>query len=486
MRTPVFTATIIGILILQSGAAFSQSHSTPDYTTEKGLQEASFGASIGQLNASFDNRIAAQKNAISRAQAALDQCRGQKEINDIQAKQQKNAAYVGALGGAMQSAPATVGAIIDRSRMKVAEQKAAVVAERAELVKTIESQREKLGVSVSKSKDKVIVNTNFCEGKFADQLANAKEVEAQAARSKDMVAVMQAQSQAQNIQRNIERCESTQRDLSRQYTDDLRELTQKEGQLAQANNHVISTAGQLAATGLTGVLAGALTAEPAAKAQGKIAGVNEKLCLQQGQFAVNDAERRLQELEKERAQQLLDANIAKAARDLAAAKMKDLKTPAGVVEPGGAGQKAGFNPALAANGGGGSPASAGGGGGGPSGGGGGGANWGFGGEGDGDEPGGSSLPESPSNASFSGEGMASNGGGGSGGDSFGSFGDKPEEAAGEEREVAGEGAIAALGDGGLNVMINRMRMIHAKHAAVLLQSQDLSEVAKGLKNSSQL
>ncbi len=484
METPVFLAPIlrnlrhsslglIALGMMGSFSAIAQSSNGHDLTTDMGIQEATFASQLGQMNASYDAQIAAQKAAIQRAQAQIDQCNAQTEIQALQTKQQQSAARVQSLAPLFNSAPQAVGAVVDRMSAGVADKKVQLD---ADIAATNDEIRR------AKSQNKVTVK--------GDGSVTAKYDSCQKHKDNELAATDPTAELRHSMQ--YQRCEDSIRNLARDLSDQRREQAQRQQQIKQANSHLVSSGAVLAAQGLSGVLMNELTAKPLAKSQGKVGEINKQMCLQQANFGIADAQRRLQQLEKERAQGLLDANIAKAARDLALARAAEERLPTGVVSAGGVAPKSGFVPkGPAANGlaGGGAV----GGGGGGAGGGGAGAGstqWGFGGDGGGEEPGGSPLPKSPASATFSGTAMAASGGGESGFGGFGGANPAEQDIEGPSpASVDGEydASLAQInGDGGLNVLLNRMRLIHARHAVTLLQSQDLSEVATGIPSASNL
>ncbi len=455
--------------------AWGQSHLGLDdgggLQNDNEINEARWNSQFASMNASFDNQIAAQKNAIDRANALKDQCKNEKDVGDISAKQQKTAATVQALTGLAAPVMQTAGSAIERAKVDVAGNTKKLTDEKNEILAlaksesvTINGKNEK---ALTVKGDKVIGNANVC-----DDVPPLKE----GASGTD---IMVRDSQ-------IEKCRNKIRELARDANDQIRERNTQLAALSQAGGQLLGHSMQLAAAGLGGVLAVGMSGSQN-KAQGKVSGIQLQSCMQQAAFQIADAERKLQELEKKRAQQMLDMNIAKAADDLARKRAREAKSPVAVVQSNvKKDPKTGF-PFPKSDGGGGAPGGGGASGGGSAGGGGGSPQWGFNQGGEGDEPGGSSLPVTEDGTSFAGEGAG--GGGDSGG--FGTFGEKPAEAGPEPAAVDGEEAVAegtieGAGDGGLDTMMIRMRNIHAKYASTLLQSQDLSQVATGIKNPSDL
>jgi hypothetical protein len=467
----------LGFLYLagMAGLTSAQSHlelNDGSPQTDNEINEAQWNSRFAALNTQFDNQIAAQRAAIDRANALKDQCKNDKDISDINAKQQKNQQTVQALSGLAQPAMQTVGSLYERSQLDVAKNKAEVLAEQAAVIEEIKSAKGNNGRKQFKfQNNRVSFDSDSCPSVEPTPKGTV---------------TTDAMFAAQNANLARTNCITQGNQQARDYNDDLRAINDKLAKLAQANSQLIAHGAQLAASGVGGLLVAGMSGSQN-KAQGKVAGIGMQSCLQQAAFTIADGERKLQQLEKQRAQQMLDLNIAKAADDLARKGLKDVKGPVAVVQKGALAKADKFK--LPAKGdGGGAPAA---GGGGSSGGGGGGsggaAPWGFNKDGGGEEPGGSSLPQSEDGVSFN--GTADSGGGESGG--FGTFAEKPAEAGPEpaaadgEAEVAGEMPEGA-GDGGLDSLMIRMRNIHAKYASTLLQSQDLSQVATGIKNTGDL
>jgi hypothetical protein len=460
----------IGISItLGLGQAFAQApvHLPVDQQTFQNqanqINEQRWNAQLSQLNAQYDAQIAAQKSAIDRANSLADQCNSDRQIQDIQNKQASHAATAQALAGMAGPTMQTAGSLIERQRINVGEATQQLQQEREATIKEAKSFKNKGTPRFIVSNNSVKANPVYC-----NEMYPIKE-----------------NDDLQDMKR--QNCMSSASSEARNYTDDLRDNATKITQLGQANNQLIANGAQMAAAGVAGVLAGPVAAGSQAKAQGKVADINKKMCLQQAGFAVADAERKLQQIEKDRAQKMLDFNVQKAADDLARQQAALMKPPVTTVASGPDKAKTPFQFSPQGGGDSGSPASNGGGGG--SGAGGGAAPWAFGkGDGEGDEPGGSPLPESPGATTYAGEG-----GGGSAGEAggFGNFakndpaaaGPQPASVDGSETDV---GAGPSVGDGGLETLMIRMRRVHAKYAPVLLQSQDLSQVATGLKNSGEL
>jgi hypothetical protein len=226
------------------------------------------------------------------------------------------------------------------------------------------------------------------------------------------------------------------------------------------------------------------------KAQLQVAALDRKSCEMNAKNSIQNINRRLAQIESLRNQDLLNASLQAAAR-----KQKPIGTNVAVdsnapVEGGPAGSgSAGASDATLASGG---PAQAppegqappAGGAAGSGGGGGGGASaseapWGFGNGKGGDMAGGGGLPPQPDAATF---GDSGSGGGGGGG--FGGFGMGDEQFAGagneegQEPGFEGESGETVLGDGGISVLMNRMRARLAAHAGDLVQSIDLKQMAK--------
>lgn len=223
----------------------------------------------------------------------------------------------------------------------------------------------------------------------------------------------------------------------------------------------------------------------ASNAQNKATLQNAGLARQQCELNVNNsianANRALARVDSLRSQDLLNASLRFAAnRNLPKPGVDVTGNFTPTFGAGGGGSADGLVGGAPAGGGGGGPqaagASAGGGGGGGGGPSAGDAPWGFG-NSKGDAGGGGGLPQQPEAASFA---QDSGGGGGFGG--FGS-GDAPADLAASEQPNFGPGGQSmALGDGGLDVLLSRLRRRLAAHAQDLIKPMQAPSLAKSPSN----
>ena len=445
---------------------------------------AALNQGIQGIERSYAEQLEQQQRQLQAAQFQLSQCATEEGNTKAQAKAQDTQAMAGALsgivsGGLAPSAGNVVGALLSDAGNEKVRAKALM----EQIPKQVDDVNKTYGGSVLQGPDRTtgIIRSapgarNAIEAYCENQKGIGHQPEAKPGESPTDFSIRE------NAWSNkITRCTSE----AKSNIDSARSEFQSQYQEAQRNfkggsDLTSATTTMALQTTVASVGSGLqLWGQHAGtKAQLQNAAAQRASCEQQAKALIDQTNRAIARLEKQKADDILSATL-----QAAAAAQNQNPISKGLGSPGigvGTGQdlgsgKSGFDPSKFGN----NAANNGAGGGGGGGGGGGAPDagnvaWNFGGGKEG-PAGGGGLPQQPDAASYSGDG----GGGGGFGGGFGSGLPTEDPSLGQKSvaEVPAE-AGPAFGDGGIAVLIARARMRYAHHAAELVRSIDLKTVSQ--------